>query len=63
MPNRYNFHDNLAIKKVVPATLYDDVLGTIPVGIITKYCRLCKLTFYPGYVESYESKVHIYEDD
>ena len=53
----------LAIKKVVPATLYDDVLGKIPVGIITKYCRPRKLTFYRGYVESYESKVHIYEDD
>ena len=47
----------MAIKKVVPATLYDDVLGKIPVGIITKYCRPRKLTFYPGYVESYESRM------
>ena len=46
----------LKIKKAMRAKLYDDVLGTLPVCLITKYCSSCKLTYYPGFAESYETK-------
>ena len=54
-------NSTLKIKKAMRAKLYDDVLGTLPVCLITKYCSSCKLTYYPGFAESYETKQLIYE--
>ncbi len=56
-------HGSLVVKKTVNASLYDDVFGTLQVAIISKYCKSCKLTFYPGYAENYETRTHIYEND
>ena len=49
------------IKKAMCVKLFDDVLGTLPVCLITKYCSSCKLTYYPGYAENYEAKQLMYE--
>ena len=51
-------NNKLKIKKAMRAKLYDDVLGTLPVCLITKYCSYCKLTHYPGYAENYDTKQH-----
>ena len=56
-------HGSLVAKRAINASLYDDVLGTLQVAIISKYCKSCKLTFYPGYVENYEARSHIYENN
>ena len=38
-------NNKLKIKKAMRAKLFDDVLGTLPVCLITKYCSSCKLTY------------------
>ena len=54
-------NNKLKVKKAMRARLYDDVLGTLPICLITKYCSSCKLTYYPGYAENYEAKQLMYE--
>ena len=46
----------LIIKKAMQTNLYDDVLGTSQITVITKYCKCCKFTYYPGYFENYQDK-------
>ena len=55
-----NCSSDLVVKKVTEATLYDDVLGSFTVDIITKFCKLCKFTYYPGFFEHYEEKSRWY---
>ena len=50
----------LKVKKCVNATLFDDVLGSKMVSVITKFCTSCKLTYYPGYFEHYENRIRSY---
>ena len=45
------------------ATLYDDVLGTLDICIISKYCKNCKVTIYPSYMENYGEKNRVYCTD
>ncbi len=40
--------------------LYDDVLGSYKISIITKYCNHCKHTYYPGYFENWKEKERQY---
>ena len=53
----------LAIKKSMNINVFDDVLGTRRCVLITKCCKSCKLTVYPGYVENYKSSIRIYYDN
>ena len=54
---------NLKIKKKLTLQLFDDIFGTNNIIVLTKYCKFCKLTYYPGYAEHYEAKVHYYDTD
>ena len=47
---------SLKIKKVMNASLYDDVLGTLDICILSKYCNECKITYFPTYLENYLEK-------
>ena len=53
----------LNVKKTLKVSLYDDVLGTRPIAVLSKYCKSCKLTYYPGFSENYTTKKRIYEND
>ena len=53
----------LAVKKTLRITLYDDVLGSREVAVLLKFCKSCKITFYPGFSENYETKKRIYEEN
>ena len=53
----------LAVKKTLRITLYDDVLGSRKVAVLLKFCKSCKITFYPGFSENYETKKRIYEEN
>ena len=55
-------HEKLSIKKALNASLYDDVLGTKKIAILTKYCTQCKVTYYPGFSENYLTKKRIFEE-
>ena len=50
----------LVVKKNIESVLYDDVLGSNKITIISKYCSHCKHTYYPGYFESFSEKVRQY---
>ena len=49
-------------EKNVESTLYDDVLGSNKIAIITKYCSSCQYTYYPGYFESFSDHFRQYYD-
>ena len=48
------------MKKSMNVILYDDVLGSSNITVLSKYCSSCKLTYYPGYFESFKEKKKIY---
>ena len=50
----------LKVKKQMKSTLFDDVLGTCQTSVITKYCKNCKLTYFPGYYENYIENIREY---
>ena len=50
----------LEMKKSMNVILYDDVLGSSNITVLSKYCSSCKLTYYPGYFESFKEKKKIY---
>lgn len=54
---------SLKIKKAMNASLYDDVLGTLDICILSKYCNECKVTYFPTYEENYLEKKRIYMED
>ena len=54
---------DLTVKKCIQCMLYDDVLGSYKIAIITKYCTHCKYTYYPGYFESWINKERHYYPD
>ena len=59
----------LKTKRHIESVLYDDVHGSNFITIISKYCKNCKLTYYPGLIESYadqnncEEIFHEYTND
>ena len=53
----------IAVKKTIKVSLYDDVLGTGDIAVLSKYCTSCKVTYYPGFSENYATKKRIYEDN
>ena len=52
-----------SIKKYLKVALYDDVMGTMNVAVLTKFCSSCKVTCYPGFSENYGSKVRIFDEN
>ena len=46
----------LDVKKHLNVNLYDDVLGSSIITLLTKCCNSCKLTYYPGFFESFKEK-------
>ena len=53
----------LVLKKALNTLLYDEGLGTRKISVLCKYCKSCKLTYYPGFSESYQTQTRIFEDD
>ena len=54
------FCDNLLdMKRHLNLQLYDDVLGSSKVTLLAKFCKICKLTYYPGYCENYKEQKHM----
>ena len=53
----------LIIKKCVDAKLYDDIFGTVQIKILTKFCKTCKTTVYPGFSDNQLTQMRIYDDD
>ena len=49
---------DLKIKNHQNLNLYDDVLGTIVLTVLTKYCSQCKLTYY-----NYKEKQRIFHEE
>ena len=47
--------EKLSIKKYLKVALYDDVMGTMNVAVLTKFCNSSKVTYYPGFFENYGS--------
>jgi hypothetical protein len=54
--------EKLFMKKIVQVTIYDDILGSRKAAVLTRYCRSCKVTYYPGFSENYVTKVRIFDD-
>ena len=53
----------LKIKKCIDSTIFDDVFGKVHLKIITKYCKACKSTVYPGFQENQIEKTRLYDTD
>ena len=53
----------LKIKKCIDSTLFDDVFGKVDIKILTKYCKACKSTVYPGFQENQIEKTRLYDND
>ena len=53
----------LKIKKKVIVKLHDDIFGSKNIDVVSKYCKSCKLTIYPGFAENYESNTRFYDSD
>ena len=53
----------LKVKKKLNVNVYDDIFGTTSIIILSKYCKSCKLTYYPGYAEDYNAKIRYFDDN
>ena len=47
----------VSVKKALHVLLYEGVLGTREVAVLTRYCASCKTTYYPGFPENYTTKI------
>ena len=54
--------EKLFMKKIVQVSIYDDILGSRKAAVLTRYCRSCKVTYYPGFSENYVTKVRVFDD-
>ena len=52
----------LIVKKNIQSMLYDEVLGSVKITIISKYCSDCKHIYYPGYFENFSDHLRQYYD-
>ena len=50
----------LKIKKLIKSTFFDDILGTNEISVITRHCKKCKVTYYPGYYETHIESTRVY---
>ena len=53
----------LKVKKCIDTILFDDVAGTVKIKILTKFCRACKTTVYPGFSDNQLTQTRKYDDD